>query len=84
MIPISATKTKIENEIYRHKVATDEEFAAINAFYKQVLEEDKHMCNEAQKNLEAGVFVNGELHPEKERVCNLMQISPGFSLLTTV
>ncbi|KAF7556719.1 hypothetical protein G7Z17_g1216 [Cylindrodendrum hubeiense] len=66
MIPISATKTKIENEIYRHKIATDEEFAAINAFYKQVLEEDKHLCDEAQKNLGAGVFINGELHPDKE------------------
>ncbi|KPM41055.1 hypothetical protein AK830_g5506 [Neonectria ditissima] len=67
MIPMSAQKTKIENEIYRHNIATDEEFAAINAFYKQVLEEDKHLCNEAQKNLNAGVFVNGELHPEKEK-----------------
>lgn len=68
MIPISVNKTKIENEIYRHKIATDEEFVAINAFYKQVLEEDKHLCNEAQINLNAGVFVNGELHPEKEKV----------------
>lgn len=65
---MGATKTKIENEIYRHKVATDEEFSAINAFYKQVLEEDKHLCNEAQRNLDAGVFVNGELHPDKEKV----------------
>jgi hypothetical protein len=36
-------------------------------FYKQVLEEDKILCEGAQKNLGAGVFRNGELHPEKER-----------------
>lgn len=70
MIPISANKTKVENEVYRHKSATDEEFAAINAFYKQVLDEDRVLCNESQKNLNAGVFVNGELHPDKERVCD--------------
>lgn len=68
MIPISATKTKVENEVYRHKNATDEEFAAINAFYKQVLDEDKMLCNGSQRNLNAGVFTNGELHPEKEGV----------------
>lgn len=68
MIPVSATKTKIENEVYRHKNAKDEEFDAIIAFYKQVLDEDKMLCNGAQENLNTGVFVNGELHPDKERV----------------
>ncbi|KAH0429884.1 rieske 2fe-2s family protein [Colletotrichum camelliae] len=67
MIPVSATKTRIENEVYRHHNAGDEEFAAINAFYKQVLEEDKQLCIGAQENLSAGVFINGELHPEKEK-----------------
>lgn len=60
-------QTKVENEVYRHKSATDAEFAAINAFYKQVLDEDKMLCDGAQKNLKAGVFVNGELHPDKEK-----------------
>lgn len=41
MIPVIATTGRIENEIYGHKDSTDEEFAAINAFYKKVLEEDK-------------------------------------------
>ncbi|KAF5004577.1 hypothetical protein FDECE_8907 [Fusarium decemcellulare] len=67
MIPVSETKTKIENEVYRHYSASDEEFKAIMAFYKQVLEEDKDLCNGTQKNLNAGVFLNGELHPEKEK-----------------
>ncbi|KAM6511404.1 Choline monooxygenase, chloroplastic [Fusarium falciforme] len=67
MIPISETKTKIENEVYRHHSANDEEFASIMAFYKQVLTEDKDLCNGTQRNLNAGVFLNGELHPEKEK-----------------
>ncbi|KAM5349666.1 hypothetical protein ACJ41O_006171 [Fusarium nematophilum] len=67
MIPVSETKTKIENEIYRHHDASDEEFATIMAFYRQVLEEDKDLCNGAQVNLNAGVFLNGELHPQKEK-----------------
>jgi hypothetical protein len=68
MIPISATKSRIENEVYRHKDSTDKEFDDINAFYRQVLDEDKELCEGAQRNLGAGVFVNGELHPNKENV----------------
>ncbi|EED15604.1 monoxygenase, putative [Talaromyces stipitatus ATCC 10500] len=67
MIPVSATKSKIENEVYRHKNATDKEFDEINTFYRQVLEEDKELCVGAQSNLGGGVFVNGELHPNKEK-----------------
>lgn len=68
MIPVSATMSKIENEVYRHRDATDEEFANINAFYRQVLDEDRDLCVGAQENLSAGVFINGELHPDKEKV----------------
>ncbi|CAG8882774.1 unnamed protein product [Penicillium egyptiacum] len=68
MIPLSATSSKIENEVYRHRDATDEEFENINAFYRQVLDEDKELCVGTQENLSAGVFTNGELHPSKEKV----------------
>lgn len=56
----------MEYEVYRHIDATDEEFKYIDEFFKQVLDEDKHLCNAAQKNLNAGVFVNGQLHPDLE------------------
>lgn len=69
MVPVTATTSKVENEVYRHKNATDAEFEAINAFYRQVLDEDKELCVGAQRNLDGGVFVNGELHPSKEKVC---------------
>lgn len=68
MIPVTATTTKVENEVYRHKNATDEEFEKINAFYHQVLAEDKDICDGSQKNINEGVYVNGEFHPEKEKV----------------
>ncbi|KAK6429332.1 hypothetical protein LTR95_014519, partial [Oleoguttula sp. CCFEE 5521] len=67
MFPTSATTSKIECEVYRHQNAGDEEFANICAFYKQVLEEDNELCEGAQKNLGAGVFTSGNLHPDKER-----------------
>ncbi|OJD34067.1 cytochrome p450 oxidoreductase [Diplodia corticola] len=67
MIPVSATTTRIENEVYRHRNATDKEFNDLCDFYKQVLEEDKELCVGAQRNLNAGVYVNGEFHPDKEK-----------------
>ncbi|KIX08586.1 uncharacterized protein Z518_03242 [Rhinocladiella mackenziei CBS 650.93] len=65
-VPTSATTCSMEYEVYRHIDATDEEFDLIDSFFKRVLDEDKHLCNAAQKNLNTGVFVNGELHPELE------------------
>lgn len=56
----------MEYEVYRHKDATDEEFERTNSFFKRVLGEDKYLCDAVQKNLEAGVFTNGELHPDLE------------------
>lgn len=56
----------MEYEVYRHKDATDEEFYYIDSFFKRVLGEDKDLCNAAQKNLNGGIFVNGQLHPKLE------------------
>jgi hypothetical protein len=56
----------MEYEVYRNKEASDEDFEYIDSFFKRVLNEDKHLCNAAQKNLDAGVFVNGQLHPDLE------------------
>lgn len=57
----------MEYEVYRSKDATDEGFEKIDSMFKRILNEDKFLCNNTQKNLDAGVFVNGELHPRKER-----------------
>src|ERR1700709_1955918 len=65
-VPTSSTTCSMEYEVYRHKDSSDKDFEYIDAFFKRVLDEDKHLCNAAQKNLNAGVFVNGQLHPELE------------------
>ncbi|RHZ64500.1 hypothetical protein CDV55_105088 [Aspergillus turcosus] len=65
-VPTSPTTCSMEYEVYRHIDASDEEFEYIDSFFKRVLDEDKGLCNAAQKNLNAGVFVNGQLHPDLE------------------
>lgn len=58
----------MQYEVYRQNEATKSEFTSISDFFKQVMREDKALCTEAQKNLNAGVFLNGELHPRVEKV----------------
>lgn len=67
-VPISATQTSMEYEVYKQNDATEEEFAEISDFFKNVMREDKDLCNEAAKNLTTGIFLNGELHPRVEKV----------------
>lgn len=54
-------------EVYRNKGSSDEDFNVISDMYKRIMSEDKYLCDNAQRNLNAGVFVNGELHPEMEK-----------------
>ena len=54
-------------EVYRNKKSSDADFEVISAMYKRIMSEDKELCTRAQKNLSAGVFVNGEMHPRMEK-----------------
>lgn len=74
-IPVSASQTKMEYEVYRHKDATDEEFTYITETFRTILKEDKDLCNAAQKNLNGNVFINGELHPMAEKVSLMARAS---------
>ncbi|ODM18679.1 hypothetical protein SI65_05296 [Aspergillus cristatus] len=65
--PISPTRSVMRYEVYRHKNASDEAFNLISDMYKRIMSEDKYLCINSQKNLNAGVFINGELHPEMEK-----------------
>lgn len=56
----------MEYEVYRHRKASDEDFEYIDSFFKRVLNKDKHFCNAAQKNPDAGVCVHGQLHLDLE------------------
>lgn len=66
-LPLSATKTTCHYEIFRRQDSSDEDFKKISEMYARVMGEDKVLCNLAQKNLNRGVFVNGEMHPRWER-----------------
>ncbi|KAI9932595.1 hypothetical protein MW887_008840 [Aspergillus wentii] len=64
--PTSPTKCVMRYEVYRNKFATDADFTLISDMYKRIMSEDKYLCINTQQNLNKGVFVNGELHPEME------------------
>ncbi|KAJ5819410.1 hypothetical protein N7474_005001 [Penicillium riverlandense] len=65
--PVSPTKSVMRYEVYRHRNATEEDFNLISDMYKRIMSEDKYLCIQSQKNLNVGVFVNGQLHPEMEK-----------------
>ncbi|OQE26670.1 hypothetical protein PENSTE_c005G05749 [Penicillium steckii] len=67
VVPTSARTTSMQYEVFRHKDASDEEFKELDDFFKQVENDDKNLCNGAQRNLNAGVYVNGELQPFNEK-----------------
>lgn len=56
----------MEYEVYRHRDASDSDFEFIDGMFKRILAEDRELCNATQKGLDAGVYVNGQLHPTYE------------------
>jgi hypothetical protein len=54
-------------EVWRNKNATEEAFRNISDLYARVMKEDKVLCERAQANINAGLFINGELHPHMEK-----------------
>ncbi|KAE8348973.1 Rieske [2Fe-2S] iron-sulfur domain-containing protein [Aspergillus coremiiformis] len=66
-VPTSATNCAMRYEVYRNKNSSDKDFELINQMYKRIMSEDKYLCIHTQKNLNNGVFVNGELHPRLEK-----------------
>lgn len=66
-MPKSPTESIMYYEVWRNKHSKEEDYLLISDTYKRVMGEDKVLCQRAQKNLEAGTFVSGELHPQKEK-----------------
>lgn len=66
-LPISASKTRVHYEVYKNTHSSDEDFHLIADMYARVMSEDKALCNTAQRNLQRGVYVSGELHPKWEK-----------------
>ena len=66
-LPDGPSKSSMHYEIFRNKNSSDEDFHLIADMYARVMSEDKELCRRQQKNLNAGVIVNGELHPRWEK-----------------
>ncbi|ODM19306.1 hypothetical protein SI65_05923 [Aspergillus cristatus] len=54
-------------EIYRNRNSSEADFGLISDMYARVMKEDKVLCDNAQKNLDRGIFTNGQLHPKYEK-----------------
>lgn len=57
----------MQYEVYRNIHSSDQYFEEADRFFKQVEGEDKYLCSNAQKNLNAGGYVSGPLHPHNEK-----------------
>ena len=66
-IPHGPLRSTMRYEVYRNKNSSEEDFQLINGMYKRVMSEDKGLCDLAQNNINAGVFINGEMHPRMEK-----------------
>lgn len=66
-VPKGPKTSLMRYEVYRNKNSTDAQFDLVNQIYKRIMSEDKYLCDLAQKNLNRGVFVNGEMHPRLEQ-----------------
>ncbi|KAJ8110844.1 hypothetical protein OPT61_g6414 [Boeremia exigua] len=66
-LPHSPNASTSHYEVFRAKTSSDEEFHLIADMYERVMREDKVLCNNAQANLNRGVFRAGFLHPKYEK-----------------
>ena len=65
--PTGPNTVQNQYEVYRNKSATDEEFQAMDKFFKQIEQEDKDLCTAAQINLNVGTYASGALHTFHEK-----------------
>lgn len=66
-VPTGTSTSSMQYQVFRNKNSTEDEFQLVNNIYKRIMSEDKYLCDQAQKNLNAGVFINGEMHPKMEK-----------------
>jgi hypothetical protein len=66
-LPHGPTSSSMHYQIFRNKNLSEAEFQLIAKMYNRIVAEDKVFCELAQKNLNARIFVNGELHPRLEK-----------------
>ena len=66
-VPNGPVSSSMQYQVFRNKNSTEEQFELVNQIYKRIMSEDKYLCDHAQKNLNRGVFINGEMHPRLEK-----------------
>jgi phenylpropionate dioxygenase-like ring-hydroxylating dioxygenase large terminal subunit len=66
-LPDGPKHSTMHYEVFRNKNSSEEDFKLIADMYARVMSQDKVLCDRAQKNLNAGVFINGEMHPRCEK-----------------
>ena len=66
-LPHSPSTSISHYEVFKAKTSTEEQFHLIADMYERVMREDKVLCNNAQANLNRGVFRAGLLHPKYEK-----------------
>lgn len=67
LLPTSATTTQVYYEVFRNQHSSEEDFQQTNSMLKRITKEGQGPCDQAQKDLNAGVLANGELHPHPEK-----------------
>ncbi|KAI1617058.1 Rieske [2Fe-2S] iron-sulfur domain-containing protein [Exophiala viscosa] len=65
--PTSSKSVKMQYEVYRRRGLAEQEFRDIDAFFKQIENEDKGLSNGAQRNLNSDTYVSGPLHSHNEK-----------------
>lgn len=66
VVPTGPITVTTEYEVYRNPASPNEAFDRAAEFFESIELEDYDLMNGVQKNLNAGVFVNGPLHSARE------------------
>ncbi|KAL5526169.1 hypothetical protein ACEPAG_7507 [Sanghuangporus baumii] len=64
--PLSATKTRMEFDVFRRKGVPQEVLDENRKFFTQVQQEDFDLCEKTQRGLSSGIYNKGILHPREE------------------
>lgn len=65
-IPTGPASSSMHYQIFKNRTSSEEDFRMVADLYHRVVSEDKDLCAGSQKNLNAGIFVSGNLHPRLE------------------
>ncbi|KAI5116935.1 hypothetical protein M0805_001493 [Coniferiporia weirii] len=65
-VPLSATKTRMEFDVFNRRGVTEDVLSENKRFFTQVQQEDFDLCEGVQRSMNAGIYGSGVLHPREE------------------